>query len=247
MSPPAETLSTLNRALDVLEAFTPDQPVWGLSALSRELGIGKASLHRLLRNLEQRGYLRQDEDSKQYRLGYAVLRISQAAIVQTPTEVAQPFLRELARSVGEQTTLWVLDGQHAVCVAKVSGRQALRTHTDLGAREPALLIASGRCLLMDHAVDDLEGFDAAEARWLARFPAIRDNGYELSHGDRWGDVHAAAAPIRDHEGRLVAAIGVSAAATRFGEAELLAAASAVSEPAAAVTVALGGAGRRTSA
>lgn len=240
MSESAETLSTLNRALDVLESFTPQQPAWGLSALSRELGIGKASLHRLLRNLVLRGYLRQDETTKQYRLGYAVLRISQAAILQTPTEAAQPFLRELAHSVGEQTTLWVLDGEHAVCVAKVAGRQMLRTHTDLGAREPAMLIASGRCLLMDHPPERLVSFEAAEPRWLERFDAIRDNGYETSRGDRWGDVNAVAAPVRDHDGQVVAAIGVSAAASRFDETQLLPAAVAVRETAAAVTVALGG-------
>ena len=238
MSASPVPLATLNRALDVLEAFSEERVEWGLSELSRELGVGKPTLHRVLRNLEHRGYLRQDPVSKRYRLGYAALRISQVAIAATPIDAANPRLRELARSVGEQTTLWVLDVDHAVCVAKISGRHALRTHTDLGAREPVFFIASGRCLVADHDEGALVGLPGY-ARFHGNLEGIREQGYEISRGDRWPDVGAVAAPIRDHRQRIVAAVAVSAALSRFDEHQFQAIAIAVRDAAADISRELG--------
>src|SRR5690625_8019517 len=96
-----QTLTSVNRAIDVLEAFTDQHPRWGLSPLARHLGIGKATLHRLLRNLEDRGYLTQDPETKLYQLGLRPLRIAQAALASTPSEIARPYLSQAAEELGE--------------------------------------------------------------------------------------------------------------------------------------------------
>lgn len=221
-------LASVNRAFDVLETFTPAAPEWGLSALSRELDVGKPTLHRVLKTLTARGYLRQDPDSRVYRLGFRLLQIGQAALVDTPSQAAQRHLRSLAHQVGEQATLWVLDGDHAVCVLKVAGQRALRTHTELGAREPATLLASGRCLLAHLPPGELERLLGDEASAIqTSLSRIRRVGYAVSHGDRWPDVSAVGAPVFDESGSIVAAIAVSSPTSRFDDATFDRAATAV--------------------
>jgi IclR family transcriptional regulator, KDG regulon repressor len=235
-----QALSSVNRALDVLEAFTEENPRWGLSSLSRELDIGKPTLHRLLKSLQERGYVRQDPTTKQYLLGLRTLQIGRAALAETPTEAAHPHLRELSRLTGEQTTLWVLEGSDAVCVAKVAGRHALRAHTDLGAREPAHLLAAGRCLLAFRPIEEVRAIvgDSAEAL-ASRFAAIRDHGFDLSRGERWPEISAAAAPVRDHHGEVVASAALSAPTSHFSAEALERAAEGIVGTADAIAVDLG--------
>ncbi|WP_199435499.1 IclR family transcriptional regulator [Qaidamihabitans albus] len=239
MNPKAETLGSLNRALDVLEAFDNEHRTWGLTALARELGLGKPTLHRLLRNLEVRGYVRQDPESKLYRLGFRTIKIGQAALVETPNELVMPYLRELTRSLGEQSTLWVPDGLEAVCVAKVPGTRRLRAHTDLGAREPAVLLASGRCLLAHYRgnLEELLGSKYADLRRVLQ--RIRKTGYEISYGDRWPDMCAVAAPVFDHDGHNKGAIAFSAATSRINADMLTETVHAVREAGMNVSTAMG--------
>jgi DNA-binding IclR family transcriptional regulator len=235
-----QTLGSVNRALDVLEAFTAEHPRWGLSSLSRELGIGKPTLHRLLKNLQGRGYVRQDSTTRQYLLGLRALQLGGAALAETPTEAAHPHLRELSRSTGEQTTLWVLEGDDVVCVAKVAGHQPLRAHTDLGAREPAHLLATGRCILAFRPIDEVRLLLGDLADVLApRLAAVRHQGFDLSRGERWPEISAAAAPVRDQRGEVVASAAVSAPTSHFDPHELERAAEAVIGTADAIAADLG--------
>jgi DNA-binding IclR family transcriptional regulator len=239
-----QTLGSVNRALDVLEAFTAERPRWGLSSLSRELGIGKTTLHRLLKNLQERGYVRQDPTTRQYLLGLRALQLGRAALAETPTEVAHPHLRELSRATGEQTTLWGVEGSDAVCVAKVAGHHPLRAHTDLGAREPAHLMATGRCILAFRPIEEVRTVLGELADVVAsRLETIRERGFDLSRGERWPEISAAAAPVRDHRGEVVASAAVSAPTSHFGERELDEAADAVIAAAAAIATDLGAPGQ----
>ena len=144
--------------------------------------------------------------------------------------------------VGEQVTLWVADEDHAVCVAKVAARNALRTHTELGAREPAMLLASGRCLMSEQddgaAVDESLTLPSGE-RLVERLSKIRQQGFDISLGDRWPDVCAIGAPIRDHTGHVVASVAISGARSRLDETRLREVASHVRAAASAISADLG--------
>ena len=236
-------LISVHRALDVLEAFTAETPEWGLSALSRELDLGKPTLHRVLKTLADRGYLQQDPSTRRYRLGFRLLETSQAVLVSTPTQAAEGHLRELAHRVGQQATLWVLDGDSAVCVLQVEGQQALGTHIRLGAREPALLLASGRCLLAHLPESErLSSIDGAAPNVERDLGKVRARGYAVSRGDRWADVSAVGAPVFDHAGACVAAIAVSAPTSRFDAAAAADATEAVCAAARKTSHALGAPG-----
>lgn len=241
------TLSSVNRALDVLEAFSSTAPERGLSELSRLLGASKPTLHRLLRNLEARGYLRQDPSTRRYRLGLKAWEVGALAVRDlAPQERAQPCLARIATETGEQATLWVHDGDSCVCVGKREGSYPLRTYTRLGVREPAHLMATGRCLLAFAAGADpvaslpLDGQAADALR--AQLEVVRRRGYDISRGDRWPDVYAVAAPVRDYTGAAVAALAVSGPRARLKGPRLRQLADLMLQVAGALSGELGGPG-----
>ena len=142
---------------------------------------------------------------------------------------ARPWLHTLAETTGEQATLWIYDRGDAVCVDRVEGPQRVRSYTRVGTREPAHLLAAGRSLLafqtesnvtdvLAALADDPDLRAAVPEGLPARLRDIRERGYDVSEGDRWPDVYAVGAPVRDYAGLAAAAIGVSGPSTRFDPA-----------------------------
>lgn len=220
-------MSSLNRALDVLEAFSLEQPEWDLGRLSRHLDQAKPTLHRTLENLKLRGYVHQDPESRRYRLGVRAWEVGAVAMGAFDLQrAARPLLEDLAKTTGEQPTLWLYDNGDAVCVERAEASQRVRSHTRIGTREPAHLLASGRCLLGYVDEDELErvlrtvedaGGPLTVRRLRQILAEIPERGFDVSRGDRWPDVYAVGAPIRDYTGGAVSAMSVSGPATRFDD------------------------------
>ena len=177
----------------------------------------------MLRNLQARGYVRQDPDTRRYSLGVKLWELGVVGIGGTGLrDEAGPWLRRLSAETGEQTTLWVYDDGDVVCVDRCEASHRVRSHTGVGAREPAHLLASGRVLLARQERDEVErvlarlrdaGEDADAV--AARLERVRARDHEISAGDRWPDVYAIGAPIHGHRGVAAAAISVSGPRQRF--------------------------------
>jgi IclR family acetate operon transcriptional repressor len=196
----------------------------GLGELAIKVGLGKSTVHKLLRTLVDRGYVRQDPATKHYAL---TLRSWQVGMVALSTvnvrEVALPHLRRLSALTGEQSTLWLYDDGQVVCVQRVETRHRVRSYTRVGAVEPALDLAAGRCLLAHQPAAEVRRVaerlpdPGAVGALEAQLRRIRTQGYDLNTGERWTDVRAIAAPIRDHAGEVVAGLSVSGPDGRFDE------------------------------
>jgi IclR family transcriptional regulator, KDG regulon repressor len=221
-------LSSLNRALDVLETFTAEVPEWSLGRLSEHLGTAKPTLHRILGNLKARGYVRQDPDTRRYRLGLRAWEVGVVAMGGFDLQrAAKPLLQDLTETTGEQATLWVYDNGDAVCVERAEASQRVRSHTRIGTREPAYLLATGRCLLayvdepeLDRVclfVDGTAGRLTSPEALRRTLATVRERRFDVSRGDRWPDVYAVGSPVWDYTGDVVAAMGVSGPATRFDD------------------------------
>ncbi|MGH3343189.1 MAG: IclR family transcriptional regulator [Carbonactinosporaceae bacterium] len=220
-----ERLTSLNKALDVLEAFSADRPEWSLSELGAHLGLASPGLYRILRNLEARGYVRQDAGSRRYRLGLKSWEVAAVALDGFALQhAARPWLHALTESTGEQATLWIYDKGEVVCIDRAEGSQRVRSYTRIGTREPAHLLSTGRCLLAFQDEREVarvlgaltDGVGEVVPEGLAtRLALIRERGYEVSPGDRWPDVYAVGAPVLDYSGAAVAAIAISGPSSRF--------------------------------
>ena len=131
----------LDKALRVLMLFTPEQPEWGVSALSREVGMSKSTIHRILRVLEQHAFVTQNADTRRFRLGLAGIELGRRAQAGMELRrVALPIMEQLSATSGETVLLQVVshEGDHVVCIERVQQGRGLRLILDVGSTAPSV-------------------------------------------------------------------------------------------------------------
>lgn len=226
-------LSSLHNALNILKSFSVESPLKGITDLSRELGLGKSTVHRLVTTLANEGFLVKDKESQKYRLGYAVLSLSG---VMTNTldlhNESLPFLQNLVDRVNETASVCILDGHHVLYLLKVECRQPVRFLTYAGRRNPLHTTSSGKVLLahQDQAFIDAymkhhlkkytEHTVTDPARLSEMLASIRHTGYAITREEMVEGVNSIAAPIRDYSGKVIAAVTVVGPKQRFNPARI---------------------------
>lgn len=217
----------LHSVLDVIEALESGER--GITEISRELGMGKSGVHKILRNLQDRGYV-VSTANKQYRLGLRLWQLGVAAVADLGIrEVALPHMEKLTDVTGEGTLLSVYDNGDVVYLEKVSSPQPVVTTTRVGGRAPAFCTATGKAVL---AWQSEEEVDRVLAGSLERFndktvtdprairedlAHVREVGYSVNYGAWRGEIYGVGCPIRDYSGTVVAALGVTGPAYRLGD------------------------------
>lgn len=227
-------LKSLARGVQVLQCFTPDAPILPLTAIAAQLDIPKGSAFRLVSTLERLGFLEQDADSRQYRLGVKVLTLGQTFLsgLEYP-DVALPHLEELALDTRESASMAILDGGEIVYVARASIRRIMSGNLFVGSRLPAYCTSMGKVLLAHLPVGQRDALLSAaplEAythktvtdpdALRASFEGVWSRGYAISDRELDLTLRSVAAPVRDAGGSVVAAINVSTFASRVPEEEL---------------------------
>jgi DNA-binding IclR family transcriptional regulator len=251
------TLRSVNNALSILEAFSPDRPELGVTELARALRLGKSTVHRLLSSLAARGYVRKNPDTDRYCLGLKAFEVGSAAAgPHMIRETAAPFLRRLSAACRETVHLGVLDDGDVVYIDKIESQQALQMYSRIGRRAPAHCTALGKALLAWEPDDVLDGFlgrrleayttrtltDAARLRHDLR--GVRERGHALDDDEFEVGLRCIAAPVRDHTGRVVASLGIASPAVRLPAERVGAMAAVVRSVAGEVSAALGWRERR---
>ncbi len=214
----------VKRALVVLSCFTLEVPELSLVEICAQTGLPKATVHRLLATLAQTKFVVQDPETSKYRLGYKLMVMGAIARSQiTYLNKAEPIFRELVSDIDETVAVASLDGDQHVCTLVVEPERPVRVTTTVGTRRPCYFGSAGLVLLayqpkpvLDEILPSgkLEAFtvwsvsDPAEYR--RRLSSIREHGYAIEKGEAFPDVTALAAPIFDHQGRLVAAASIVA-------------------------------------
>jgi IclR family KDG regulon transcriptional repressor len=247
------TLSTVRNAARLLKAFLTREESIGVSELSRRLGLGKSNVHRLLSTLVAEGLLEQDPRTGGYRLGLAMFELGEAVKVRLDLHAAAgPVLAHVRAQTGESVQIGVLDGDEVVYVDRLESAHSLRLFTETGRRVPAHCTSSGKVLLAHLREPDREAFLARAP--LARLtphtivdPAalrdelatVRARGWADAVNEREIGVASLAAPIRDIQGCVVAALSIGAPVARFGAAARRRYASVLTEGGEAVSRRLG--------
>lgn len=244
---------SIQRAIDILLAFTPAEPEWGITELSETLDLPKSTVHRLVVNLEMRGLLERDPATEKYRLGVRLFelgtRVWHSIDLQ---EKARPHLEELARQTRETTVLSILSGGEALYLDKVDSTRAVRAANFVGQRRPLHCTAVGRVLLawLPHheVVRTVEQKGLAPrtpntitepARLYEELAVIREQHYAIDDEEFEEDLCCVATPIMDHTGAVVAAIGISGPTTRVNSTTLLGLIELMLSTAEAISKALG--------
>jgi PcaR/PcaU/PobR family beta-ketoadipate pathway transcriptional regulator len=216
-------IEALSRGLGILELFTAKNPSLTLTEVAALLTLNKSTAFRILSTLETMGYLERDPASRRYRPSLKVLHLGFGAINRLEVrQVARQYLEQVAQELDETVSLAVLYGTDIIYVDRIRNRAIVGVVLDIGSHVPAHCTTMGKVLLANLEEDELQAFLGMGelTRYTSRtltdkdillkeLEAIRRDGYATSDGELAIGLRAAGAPIRDNNGKAVAAIGIS--------------------------------------
>ncbi|HYE38728.1 MAG TPA: IclR family transcriptional regulator C-terminal domain-containing protein [Ramlibacter sp.] len=223
----ADYIAGMAKGLAVLESFDTERQRLNATLAAERAGLTRAAARRHLLTLAHLGYL--ETDGSWFWLAPKVLRFSGSYLASARLpRVAQPTLNRLAAQTGESFSVVVLDGDHVVIVARSGTGRLLAYGLHLGARLPAHATSTGRVLLAGLARGEfsrwlkgrelprLTAHTVVDARrFRALMDEVREQDWCVASEEHELGVHALAVPLRNLEGRTVAAMNVVASRQRL--------------------------------
>jgi DNA-binding IclR family transcriptional regulator len=206
------------KVLDILE-YLAGQPE-GLTQTEISTGLGRSihEIYRVLLLLEKRGFLTRTS-SDRMRLSLKLFELSHMhPPVNRLIDHALPIMRDLAGNSDQSCHLAVADGLHVMIVLQIDSPLPMRYSVALGSRFPAMETSSGTVLLAGLPPAEREATIAriaevgdayrAEMEIDARLEAVNDIGYEVRASLVVDACTNISLPVRDHNGRVIAALTV---------------------------------------
>jgi IclR family pca regulon transcriptional regulator len=226
-------VEALARGLDVLACFDAGHRRMTLSEVAATAGLARPTARRLLLTLEELGFVRSAGGA--FELTPKVLTLGMAYVSALGLwEIARPHLEELVARTGESSSMAQLDGADILYVARVSVPKLIALRVDIGTRFPAVATSQGKVLLAALAPDELAATLAQPSR--AGLPAcigrprdqlldelieVRARGWALADEELAPGVRSIAAPVRDRDGVVRAAMNVTVHAAETSVERLL--------------------------
>jgi IclR family transcriptional regulator, acetate operon repressor len=225
-------LRSVTRALLSLELIGEAGEL-GVTELGRRLGVHKATASRLAATLADHGFVERDPVTERYRLGFALVALAGSAMSNLDVvRTARPVLEELAERTRETVNLGVMAGDAVVYLDQVTGTRSIVAVNWVGRRTPLHDTSNGKVLLAFADEADLERvlsrpLERATPRTItepdelrAQLEAVRERGWAQTLEELEQGLNAIAAPVRDAERRVIAALSVSGPAFRMPEVDL---------------------------
>jgi DNA-binding IclR family transcriptional regulator len=179
-----ENVRAVDRALDILLAFEAADRGLTVAELQKRVDLSRPTLYRLLRTLEQKGFLACSGEPQRFRLGPAVAKLAHVWNANLDVgALARPVMQKVWEETGETVALFVPEGQLRVCVAEMPSAQPLSFRRGVGYRERLVRGASGRAIL------------AHRRPYPEEFAQIRKRGFAVSKDELIQGAVAVAAPF----------------------------------------------------
>lgn len=240
------------RVAQVLACFREAETL-GISELAQLLNEHKSVVHRTLSTLESCGFLEQLPENRRYRLGLALLEygtlVAERLEVRT---VGRPVLAQLARQTGETALLTVFSGDECLCVDKCDAEQPVKIALQVGHRTPLHAGASAKAILAHLPADEIRQLlDRTVLRAYTQntltqreqlqeeLDTIARQGYAVGRGEMDAVLRSVAAPVFNHEVRVIGSVGIAGLRDRFGPTRLPFLAEQVMAAAGAISARLG--------
>jgi IclR family transcriptional regulator, pca regulon regulatory protein len=214
-------IEALARGLDVIRAFRPHQPIMSLAAVAAATGLARPTARRILLTLTELGYVRPADGG--FELTPRVLDLGMSYVLSSNLwEVARPHMEALVARTHESSSIAQLDGSDIVYVARVAVPKIITLAVTIGTRFPAMQTSLGKVLLAGLPPAQVERVLAepsrspVQARWQpgpaereAALREVRARGWSLTDEQLALGIRSIAAPLRDGDGRVIAAMNVT--------------------------------------
>lgn len=228
-SPPV--IKAVDHAFDVLEALGGDREELGVTELSRELGLSKNNVFRLLATFQERGYVEQNPKTEQYRLGLKVFEMAQVYLHKSGLiRHARSVLNEMVAACNESSYISILRGDEIVYLDLMESRHTIKLMPRVGRRLPSFCTAAGKIQLAHQSEDDLERLfkERSMVRYtdntvddfgalLEELARCAEQGYSIDNQEYEDEVRCVAAPVRDYTRRVVAGISIAGPVFRMSD------------------------------
>lgn len=243
---PDEAVTSVGKALALLEVFAGSEDALGVSEVARRAGLPKSTAYRLLAVLEEWGLL--EREGVRYCLGRRLFEWGNWVRDCWPRslrDIALPYMADLFERTHETVHLAVLDGFEVLYIEKIYGHNQVRTPSRVGGRVDAYCSALGKAMLafgsdqtLQQVVKRLRPHTpytiVVPDVFLQEVASVRKAGFAIDREEIAAGLTCVAAPICDERGRAFAAISISGLTGRFDPVQK---ASTVKQTANAIAVA----------
>ncbi|MFE5734817.1 IclR family transcriptional regulator [Streptomyces sp. NPDC056528] len=212
---------TVDRALSILPLLARGPA--DLGQVAESLGVHKSTALRLLRTLHEHGLVHRQQDQR-YRLGARLFALAQEAVENLDVrEIAHPYLTALNERTGHTVHLAVYEEGEVLYIDKVESRYPVRMYSRIGRPVAITVAAVAKLLLADlpeaerRAVASKLDYPPYTPRstpnaaaFLKELATVREQGWATDLGGHEESINCVGAPVRGADGRVVAAMSVSA-------------------------------------
>lgn len=212
---------TVDRALSILPLLA-EGPA-DLGQVADRLGVHKSTALRLLRTLHEHGLVHRQADQR-YRLGARLFALAQEAVENLDVrEIAHPHLVALNEKCGHTVHLAVYEEDEVLYIDKVESRYPVRMYSRIGKPVAITVAAVAKLLLADlseperRAVAEKLDYPMYTSRstpnaaaFLRELEKVGEQGWATDLGGHEESINCVGAPVRGADGRVVAAMSVSA-------------------------------------
>lgn len=228
---PKYPVQTVEKAMDVFDLLSKDQYREGISIseLSKELDMGKSTVHRILETMVAKNYIDQNDETKKYQLGWKLFEVGNVIPRQRNLyNVDNRILQNLCDASEETVNLGVRVKESVVTIFKTSPKTSLIANLQIGAREPLHATAMGKVLISEMTREEvvnilgdqpLESYTSNTITRLddlmVELEKIRRKGYSIDDEEVCAGLTCVAMPVRDFKNEIVAAVSVSGASIRM--------------------------------
>ena len=206
-------IQSVSHAIDVLEELAKAGGEVGVTELSKRLKLHKNNVFRLLATLELRGYVEQNLETEDYRLGVRSLQLGQAYLIQSELVAkAKPVIKNLADAIGETVSLAILQNGQVQYPVTIESKRPVKVAPRVAVAFPAKQCAAGRLLtaqLPDAALEEiLAGNTPQDVAIKNQLNELRSNGLIIDRGAIEADVVTISKVVRGNTGGVIGAIEV---------------------------------------
>lgn len=224
-------IQSVERALKILDLFNERERELTITEISKRMNLHKSTIHSLLKTLKAQRYIAQNEENEKYLLGLKLFeRGNMVATHLDLRKVARKNLEWLSSSTNLTTHLVILDGHEGLYIDKVEGSGVTVLYSRIGRRVPIHTSAIGKSLVASKTDVELnqllEGYQytrqteksiSSKKEFLEEIQQVRIAGYSMDNEENEPGIVCFAVPIRDHSGKVIAAVSMSMPASKLNE------------------------------
>ncbi len=224
------TVKSLHSALQLLELVGRERNGARVKDLAALSGINTASVSKMLSTLAAQGFVRRDDTSRRYYLGYKLIELSTRLIESLDIRTAaRPVLEDLERETNEVINLAAYHIGDLIYIDKYEGTKSLRMHSKIGGRADWVNTAVGKAVFANLPEHEkaylLESFNftpktpasiTSREVFLAQVSEVLDRGYAVDVEENEMGILCVGAAVFDYSGKPVGAVSISWPVVRGG-------------------------------